>query len=97
MAGLIEIRRADVFCSIADGGKEARLTLAEAAPRPADWAKRRDRASGRADADELAAIGRGMFAWLDREGRASAWAGAPGDDRIPGVKAGSGACGSERR
>ena len=96
MAGLIEIRRADVFCSIADG-REVRFALAEAVPKPADRAKRRDRSCGRDDVDGLAPIGRGMFAWLDRDGWASAWAGALGDDRIPGVKVGSGACGSERR
>ncbi len=89
-AGQIEILGDDVFCSIAGGGREARFPLTEARPKLADWAKRYDKASERNAEGELAAIGREMYDWLDREGWASAWANALGDDRNLDVKVGGG-------
>ena len=80
-AGLIEILGNDVFCSIAGGGQEARFPLTEAKPQLQGWANRYDRASGRDDEGELAAIGREMFEWLDRSRWGSAWADSLGGDR----------------
>ena len=88
-AGIIAILGSDVFCSIADGGREARLPLADAAPLLAGWAARYDRACGRDDEGALAAIGREMFAWLDGAGWASAWADALGDDRTLEIRVGA--------
>ncbi len=87
--GLIEILGSDVFCSIAGGGKDARLPLDKASPKLTDWARRYDRASERNDEGELFAIGREMFDWLDGSGWASAWAEALGDDRILEIKVGA--------
>ena len=80
-AGSIEVLGSDVFCSIADGGREARFPLVDATPK-LHWANRYDRAFERDDEGELAAIGRAMFDWLDRDGWASAWADAVGEDRL---------------
>ena len=50
-AGLIKILGVDVFCSIAGGGREARMAVAEAVPKLADWARRYDAASARNQSD----------------------------------------------
>jgi hypothetical protein len=84
--GLIEALGSDVFCSIAGGGKEARLPLTEAMPKLRGLAQRYDGASQRSDEDDLAAIGRELFDWLDGSGWGSAWADAPGEDRILEIK-----------
>jgi hypothetical protein len=89
-AGLIEIRGSGVFWSIAGGGREARFPLGKATPKLQGWAKRYDRPSERDDEGELAMIGRETFDRLDRDGWASAWAEALGDDRTLEIKVGSG-------
>ena len=86
-AGLIEVLGDDVFCSIAGGGQEARFPLTEARPKLQGWAKRYDRASGRDDEGELAAIGREMFEWLDGSRWGSAWAASLGGDRELEIRA----------
>ena len=88
-AGRIEILGGDVFCSIAGGGMEQRIPLAEATPKLTDWAKRYDKASECNNGDALAAIGREMFDWLDGSGWASAWADALGEDWILEIKVGA--------
>ncbi len=85
-AGQIEILGDDVFCSIAGGGREARLPLIEATPKLQGWVQCYDKASERDDEGELAAIGREMFDWLNESGWASAWADAVGEDRVLEIK-----------
>ena len=72
--GLIELVGEDVVCSVADDWPTARLPFVTVAERLAAWARRYETAAARDRNEELAAIGREMFACLDEAGWASTWA-----------------------
>ena len=80
--GLIELVGSDIFCSIAGGGAEGRLSLEDALPRLMQWSRRYEVASARDREEDLAAIGQEMFGWLDEVGWASAWAAGAGDREL---------------
>ncbi|HYI49182.1 MAG TPA: tetratricopeptide repeat protein [Allosphingosinicella sp.] len=84
----IELRGTDVYCSAPKNGGEVRFPLEDASARLRDWALRYDAASRQVQDDDLLAVGREMFAWLDESKWASRWCVAPRDReleiRVPG-------------
>jgi hypothetical protein len=82
--GLIELAGERLDCSIEGREQEAkpRLLFEAVAKRLAAWARRYDAVAARDCDEELAAIGREMFACLDEVGWASAWANGPGDREL---------------
>lgn len=78
----IELQGSDIACFPRLAGVEPRFALDAALPKLVDWARRYEEAvADPTKQDDLIAIGREMFAWLDEAGWASAWQ-AGGGDRI---------------
>src|SRR5687768_740363 len=80
--GWIEIRGTDIYCTAPHAGGEARLALDDAAAKLSQWSSRYDEASRDDREDDLVAIGREMFEWLDLSGWASEWASALGEREL---------------
>ncbi|WP_321533171.1 CHAT domain-containing protein [uncultured Desulfuromonas sp.] len=78
MHAIINHFGADLLCRSEARPAEVRIPGEQALPALEDWASRYDAAVRRGGEEELLAIGRDMFNWIDSSGWASAWAKAPG-------------------
>lgn len=78
MHAMIQMIGTDILCCSAATPPELRRDGQESRPALARWAERYDHAVRRQRDDDLLAIGRELFAWLNENGWAAAWTRASG-------------------
>jgi tetratricopeptide (TPR) repeat protein len=85
----IELRGSDIACGPSYGGSEPRLSADIAQAKLALWAGQYEARVKEGNEDDLLAIGREMFEWLDQTGWASSWAAAAGERELEIIISGS--------